>query len=113
MTISIDRVADLGEDFVSYSNAYVNDGTLVKGSGPEAVPHDDENIARTVRVVTEARISSAHGADVKVDIEPTLVHGDYAGSLKRAAHLREALENAGVVITPLPQALANRTEVLA
>ncbi|MFJ6538432.1 LamB/YcsF family protein [Paenarthrobacter sp. NPDC091711] len=94
--------------------AYENDGTLVKRSEPGAVLHDDDEIiARTVRMVTEGLVTSVHGVDIEVDIDTILLHGDNAGSLERATRLRQALENADVTITPLPQILAKRTEVLA
>lgn len=114
MTIAIDLIADLGEGFGSYGVAYANDGTLAKCSEPGAILHDNDDIlVRTVRMVTEGIVTSAHGVDVKVDIDSILLHGDNADSLERGPRADEALENAGMAFTPFPQFLPKHTEVPA
>jgi 5-oxoprolinase (ATP-hydrolysing) subunit A len=82
--------------------AYRDDGTLVPRSEPGAVIHDEEAIAaRTVRMVTDGRISSVTGKDLPVSCDSVLLHGDTPGAVRLARRIRADLEAAGVVITPL------------
>ena len=57
--------------------AYQADGSLVPRSKPGAVIHDkDEAIARTIRMVTEGKVTAITGEEVSIDAHSICVHGD-------------------------------------
>ena len=57
--------------------AYQADGSLVPRKLPGAVIHDkDEAIARTVRMVTEGKVTAITGEEVEIAAHSICVHGD-------------------------------------
>lgn len=79
--------------------AYNDDGTLVARSLPGAVIHDtDEAVRRTVRMVTEGKVTSVTGKDIDVKADSICVHGDTPEALSFVRAIRKALEDAGVAI---------------
>lgn len=80
---------------------YTGEGTLVPRREPAALLHDpDEVAARTVRLVTQGRISAVDGTQVAVAAESICTHGDSPGAVAIARAVRAALEGAGVRIEP-------------
>jgi 5-oxoprolinase (ATP-hydrolysing) subunit A len=85
--------------------AYDPDGSLVIEAVKQA--WDPEKVAaRAVRVARERRIDAKDGSDIEVDAPTICLHGDApnAGDVVRA--VKRALEDAGVVLTPLAQIVA-------
>jgi UPF0271 protein len=79
---------------------YASTGTLVPRREPGAVLHDADVIAtRTVRMVTEQRVSAVDGTDVPVRADSICVHGDTPGAVTIARSVRAALEAAGISVT--------------
>ena len=73
---------------------------------PGAVLHDPGEIAeRTVRMVLEGVIRAQNGADVPVDCDTVLLHGDTPGAIETARRVRAELSAAGVVLAPLSEVL--------
>ncbi|WP_458115921.1 LamB/YcsF family protein [Arthrobacter sp. D2-10] len=86
--------------------AYQDDGTLVPRNQPGAVLHDPRHIVdRTVRMVCDGMIESASGADVEVNADSILLHGDNPGAVDLARLIRKELEAAGVRIAPVRDVL--------
>lgn len=82
--------------------AYEDDGSLVARSKPGAVITDEnEAIARTVRMVTEGKVTSVSGKDIDIKADSICVHGDNAHALEFVTRIREALTARGVEIAPL------------
>jgi 5-oxoprolinase (ATP-hydrolysing) subunit A len=102
------RGLEVGVMFLA-DRAYEDNGQLVKRTLPGAVLHDPAQIAeRAVSAITTGAVSSVNGADVAVAADLVLLHGDNLEAIENARLLREALENAGVEISPLRRVLANR-----
>jgi 5-oxoprolinase (ATP-hydrolysing) subunit A len=81
--------------------AYSADGTLVPRRDPESVLHDPEQVsARTVRMVTDRRITAIDGTELTLEADSICVHGDSPDAVTVAAAVRRGLESAGVVLTP-------------
>lgn len=81
--------------------AYNADGSLVNRRLPGAVIHDPEVIAaRTVRMVTDGRVTAIDGADIKLDAQSICVHGDTPSAVVIARTLRDALVGYGVSVKP-------------
>jgi len=90
--------------------AYEEDGTLVSREQPGSVLHDPDVIAERARRMVETGTVEAHtGAGVELDFDTLLLHGDNAGSVAAALHVRAALEAAGVTVAPLAAVLAARS----
>jgi UPF0271 protein len=99
------RVAILGLG----DRAYHDDGTLVRRGESGAVISDREQVAeRVVRMVTEGVIDTVSGADLPIDCDTVLVHGDTPGAVELAVTVRRRLLDAGVGIEPLSRVLARR-----
>lgn len=78
------------------------DGTLVPRSRPGAVIHDTAQvIERSVRMATEGKVVAITGEVVEVQADTLCLHGDTPDAVTLAAALRQALEQAGVVLAPL------------
>lgn len=87
--------------------AYEDDGSLVPRGREDAVITDETQIAeRTVRLVLEKRIQSVSGADIPVDCDTLLLHGDTPGAVRLARRIRSELEAAGVAIEPLTRVIS-------
>ena len=79
--------------------AYEADGTLVSRKEPGAV-HEDMNVATTqaVRLATDGRVTSRHGAEIEVRADTLCIHGDTPGAAEKARAVRDVLESHGVEI---------------
>ncbi|WP_067479975.1 LamB/YcsF family protein [Nocardia amamiensis] len=89
---------------------YLDDGTLVRRTEPNALIHDDDEVvARTVRMVTDGLVRTITGTDISVDCDTVLLHGDTTGAVTQARAVRRELEAAGVDVVPLREVLAQKT----
>lgn len=80
---------------------YEPDGSLTPRSVPGAVIHDTKIVvARTVRMVTESRVTARDGTDIPLHVDTICVHGDTTGAAELSRALRRGLEAAGVQIAP-------------
>jgi UPF0271 protein len=83
--------------------AYVADGTLAPRSAPGSVISDPATVARrAVRLVTEGRVETLDGADLRLEVDSLCIHGDTPGATEIARAVRGALEEAGVTLAPFP-----------
>ena len=84
--------------------AYQADGSLVPRSKPGAVIHDkDEAIARTIRMVTEGKVTAITGEEVSIDAHSICVHGDNPSAVEFVKNIRAKLEEQGVTIAPISE----------
>ena len=84
--------------------AYQADGSLVPRKQPGAVIHDkDEAIARTIRMVTEGKVTAITGEEVSIDAHSICVHGDNPSAVEFVKNIRAALHDQGIEIVPLEQ----------
>ena len=78
---------------------YMPDGSLVPRSRADAMVTDEaQAIARTVRMVTEGRVTAVDGSDIAVRADTICIHGDGPHAVPFARGLRAALEAAGVTV---------------
>lgn len=78
---------------------YLNNGSLVPRSRPDALLHDPtEAASRVIRMLREAKVHSVDDVDVDVRAETVCVHGDTPGAVDFARALRSRLEKEGVAI---------------
>ena len=84
--------------------AYQADGSLVPRSKPGAVIHDkDEAIARTIRMVTEGKVTAITGEEVAIDAHSICVHGDNPSAVEFVKNIRAKLQEQGVAIAPISE----------
>ena len=84
--------------------AYQADGSLVPRKLPGAVIHDkDEAIARTVRMVTEGKVTAITGEEVTIDAHSICVHGDNPSAVEFVKNIRAKLESEGITIAPIAE----------
>jgi len=89
-----------GEAFVE--RRYEADGTLRDRRHADALIHDSaEAAAQAVRIAREGVVIAIDGTAVPVAARTLCIHGDSPGAATIAAAVRQALEDAGVVIAPL------------
>ena len=82
--------------------AYQADGSLVPRKLPGAVIHDkDEAIARTVRMVTEGKVTAITGEEVEIAAHSICVHGDNPSAVEFVKNIRTQLTARGVEIAPI------------
>lgn len=81
--------------------AYSTDGTLVPRGQPGAVVSDvDSVVARAFRLATSGEIEAQDGTVLTHRVESLCLHGDTPGAVELARRVREALETAGVRLSP-------------
>lgn len=86
---------------------YDDEGNLVPRGQPNAMVHDnDEALNNVLRMVQERAIVSVNGKRIPCNVDSICVHGDSAGAVSMARHIRAGLEKAGVKIVTLPEMLA-------
>ena len=99
--------ARLGRDVTVEPFAYIA-GDVVIGDGcwigPGAVIHDkDEAISRTIRMVTEGKVTAITGEEVSIEAHSICVHGDNPSAVEFVKNIRAKLEGDGVAIAPIAQ----------
>jgi UPF0271 protein len=81
--------------------AYASDGTLVPRGQPGAVvSHVDSVVARAFRLATSGEVEAQDGSVITHPVESLCLHGDTPGAVELARRVRNALEQAGVRLTP-------------
>lgn len=84
--------------------AYTNEARLVARTEPGAVISDSgEIVARMRRLVEHQQLLSQKGKQLTLVAQTLCVHGDTPAAVRLAGELRDALEQAGVSITPFVQ----------
>jgi UPF0271 protein len=79
--------------------AYAPDGSLVSRTRPGAVIHDPgEVVRRSLKIVTEGRVTAIDGSELQLDVSTLCVHGDTAGAQELTRRLRAGLEQQGIVV---------------
>ncbi len=80
------------------------DGTLVPRSKPGSVIEDVDEVARrSVRMVTEGKVTAITGEEIALSADTLCLHSDTPDSIHLASSIRAALEAEGVQIVPLGQ----------
>lgn len=81
--------------------AYLPNGRLVPRTHAGAVLHDPQAVAdRLIRFLQTGRMPVVGGAPIALAAQSICVHGDTAGAVQMARHLRDRLEAAGTRIAP-------------
>ncbi len=84
--------------------AFNADGTLVARTRPGAVIHDSQAVVeRSLRMVTEGRVTAITGEEVAVEADTICLHGDTPGAVELARALRKAFETAGIRLVAMGQ----------
>jgi UPF0271 protein len=82
-------------------------GALVPRSVPGAVIHEASALVeRSLRLVSEHRVSAITGEDIELYADTICLHGDTPGAVDLASALRRAFEQAGVQVLPMARLLA-------
>jgi UPF0271 protein len=85
--------------------AFNADGTLVSRARPGAVIHDTAAVVeRSLRMVTEGRVTAITGEDVAVQADTICLHGDTPGAVQLAQALKAAFAGAGIRLVAMGQA---------
>lgn len=86
---------------------YQDNGQLTPRKQAGAVIHDADLAARRVLdMVSDGAIRSISGKHIPVIIDTICVHGDNPAAVEMAQAIRQSLEAAGVVITPINRVVA-------
>jgi len=84
--------------------AYQADGSLAPRTIAGAVIDDAEEVVRrSMRMVTEGRVTAIDGSEVLLHVDTLCVHGDTAGAPELARKLREGLERHGIEVRAIAQ----------
>jgi 5-oxoprolinase (ATP-hydrolysing) subunit A len=78
---------------------YLSDGALVPRGHANALISDPfEASARAVTMVSEHRVQAVGGETISIQPDTLCIHGDGPTAAAMAAHLRQALETAGITV---------------
>ena len=84
--------------------SYEDDGTLTPRNIPGAVLSDPKAVAEQVRrIVLQGEVVTRGGKMIPQGVHALCVHGDEPTGVATARAARQALEEAGVAIVPLPE----------
>ena len=84
--------------------AFNADGTLVPRTRPGSVIHDTSAVVeRSLRMVTEGRVTAITGEEVSLQADTICLHGDTPGAVQLAAARKSAFETAGVRLVAMGQ----------
>ncbi len=84
--------------------AFNADGTLVPRSRPGAVIHDAQAVVeRSLRMVTEGRVTAITGDQVAMQADTICLHGDTPGAVELAEAVKTAFGRAGIRLVPMGQ----------
>jgi len=84
--------------------AYQADGSLVPRSQEGSVIHEKElAIRRTIRMVTEGKVTAITGEEVSIDAHSICVHGDNPSAVEFVKNIRAALQQQGVTVAPIDE----------
>ncbi|MFC3126036.1 LamB/YcsF family protein [Pseudoroseomonas globiformis] len=80
---------------------YLSNGQLVPRSKPGAMIHDPEEAAsRLVAFLETGLMPVVDGAPIRLEARSICVHGDSAGAVVMARHVRQRLAEAGIGVAP-------------
>jgi len=78
------------------------DGTLVPRSKPNSMVYGlDELVQRSIRMITEGKITAITGENVSVRADTLCLHGDTPDAATLAAALHSRLQAAGIEVVPV------------
>jgi 5-oxoprolinase (ATP-hydrolysing) subunit A len=81
---------------------YNADGTLVSREHPDALLHDEDEIAsRLVRMILDQRVTAIDGCEIPIQPETICIHGDNPSAPDIAARIRTVCGAAGIQIKSL------------
>lgn len=84
--------------------AYLPDGSLVPRSQPGAVIHDPELACqRVLKMAREGVVTCIDETDLQMRCASVCVHGDNEAALASVKMIRQALEDEGVLLTPMKE----------
>ena len=84
--------------------AYLPDGSLVPRSQPGAVIHDPELACqRVLKMAREGVVTCIDGTALQMRCASVCVHGDNEAALASVKMIRQALEEEGVLLTPMKE----------
>jgi 5-oxoprolinase (ATP-hydrolysing) subunit A len=79
--------------------AYLPDGSLAPRSQDGSVIDEPEEVVRrSMKMVTEGRVTAVDGSELSLTVHTLCVHGDTPGAHELARRLREGLERHGIAI---------------
>ena len=82
--------------------SYEPDGSLTPRRLPGSVISDPSQVVdRAVHMVQTGSVVARNGAVVSIRSDTICLHGDTPGSADLARRIRDALESAGIIVTPL------------
>lgn len=78
---------------------YQQDGTLTSRLQPDALITDPAKAtSQVLRMVQEGKVQSQQGTDVNIQADTVCIHGDGPHALEFARHIREILDQSGIVV---------------
>ncbi|OZI77375.1 LamB/YcsF family protein [Bordetella genomosp. 12] len=81
--------------------SYQDDGSLTPRTQPGAMITDvDQAVAQVLQMVQQDSVTSVSGKTVMLTADTLCIHGDQPNALPFASAIRQALQAAGIVITP-------------
>ena len=84
--------------------AYLPDGSLVPRNKPGAVIHDPELACqRVLKMAREGVVTCIDGTSLQMRCASVCVHGDNEAALASVKMIRRALEDEGVLLTPMKE----------
>ena len=82
--------------------AYTPEGTLQARQEPGAVIEDPVEVTeRALRMVLEERVVAVDGSSIPLKVDTLCVHGDTPTAVTLTRDIRNALENEGVMLSPM------------
>ena len=82
--------------------AFAANGSLVPRGKPGAVIHDiDTVVKRSVKMITEKKVTSITGEEIKLEMDTLCVHSDTPNATKLASKINHALVSAKVEISAI------------
>jgi UPF0271 protein len=87
--------------------AYDPDGSLASRTRAGAVIHDPaEVVQRSIRMVTEGRVTATDGSELSFQVDTLCTHGDTPGAHELTRRLREGLEQHGIAVRAFGERVA-------
>ncbi|MCP8970477.1 LamB/YcsF family protein [Ectobacillus ponti] len=81
---------------------YQEDGSLTPRTHPNALLHDTEAaVNQVIRMVKKGKVGTLQGTDAAIQAETICIHGDGAHAVEFAAHISQALQEAGIQPAPV------------
>lgn len=82
--------------------AYEEDGSLVARTKPGAmIENEDLAVERVVRMIMDKKVRAITGKDIDIEAQSICVHGDSSKALDFVKKIRNALNEAGIELSPL------------